>query len=193
MRPRQSTSARFFHPACSLVVRSSSAVSDGDKLPVRAGSCCPPFRPLGDAPTGRHHSRPTSRTRRRASPPHRRRVGVGSSSTRRALATRSGPGDDRLMTPSHAEPPTADASQPARSIDYDEAVARHRWQAPAFYNIATDVCEKHPRERLAMIYERFDGHRAEVRWGALQDLSAQAAHALASAGVGRAMRGSVIG
>jgi acetyl-CoA synthetase len=28
---------------------------------------------------------------------------------------------------------------------------------PAHYNIASDVCDKHPREELAMVWESFDG------------------------------------
>jgi acetyl-CoA synthetase len=78
------------------------------------------------------------------------------------------------------------------SDSYDDVAQRHRWHVPERYNIATDVCEKHPRERLAMIYERFDGHRADVTWGELQDLSAQAAHALAQAGVQRGDRVAVV-
>jgi acetyl-CoA synthetase len=75
---------------------------------------------------------------------------------------------------------------------YDEAIAGHRWEVPARYNIAADVCDRHPRERLAMVYERFDGERRDVAWGELQDLSGQAAHALAAAGVGRGDRVAVV-
>src|SRR4029078_7696853 len=50
----------------------------------------------------------------------------------------------------------------------------------------------HPRDKLAMIYERFDGYRAEVTWGQLQDLAAQAAHALSAAGVRRGDRVAVV-
>src|SRR5919198_433942 len=79
-----------------------------------------------------------------------------------------------------------------RSVPYEEAVRGHRWDVPERYNICADVCDKHPREKLAMIYERFDGHRAELTWGELQDLAAQAAHALAAAGVERGDRVAVV-
>jgi acetyl-CoA synthetase len=75
---------------------------------------------------------------------------------------------------------------------YDEARATHRWRVPEHYNIAADVCEKHPREKPAMVWERFDGARRDVSWGELQDLSAQAAHALAEAGVERGDRVAVV-
>jgi acetyl-CoA synthetase len=66
---------------------------------------------------------------------------------------------------------------------YEEICAAHEWRVPERYNIAADCCDKHPRDKLAMIWERYDGAQREVTWGELQDLSAQAAHALADAGV----------
>src|SRR3712207_7493187 len=75
---------------------------------------------------------------------------------------------------------------------YEEACAQHEWRVPERYNIAADVCDKHPREKLAMVWERFDGARRDVMWGEIQDLSAQAAHALAKAGVGRGDRVAVV-
>src|SRR6476660_7386204 len=77
-------------------------------------------------------------------------------------------------------------------MTYDQAVANHVWQVPERYNIATDVCDKHPRDKLAMCFERFDGYQAQVTWGDLQDLAAQAAHALAVAGVGKGYRVAVV-
>ena len=61
---------------------------------------------------------------------------------------------------------------------YDQLCAAHEWRVPERYNIAADVCDKHPRDKLAMIWERFDGAAAEVTWGELQDLANQAAHLL---------------
>ena len=75
---------------------------------------------------------------------------------------------------------------------YEEACARHEWRVPAHYNIAADVCDKHPPDKLAMVWERFDGATCEVRWGELQALSAQAAHALSAAGVKRGDRVAVV-
>jgi acetyl-CoA synthetase len=77
-------------------------------------------------------------------------------------------------------------------MTYEEAVNTHRWNVPARYNIAADVCDKHPRDKLAMVWERFDGARRDLTWGELQDLSAQAAHALAASGVQRGDRVAVV-
>src|SRR5450755_2592035 len=77
-------------------------------------------------------------------------------------------------------------------MTYEEALANHRWEVPERYNIAADVCDKHPREKLAMIFERFDGQQATLTWGEIQDLAGQAAHALAGAGVKRGDRVAVV-
>jgi acetyl-CoA synthetase len=77
-------------------------------------------------------------------------------------------------------------------VTYEEACAQHRWEVPERYNIAADVCDKHPRDKLAMVHERFDGVGRELTWGELQDLAGQAAHALAEAGVGRGDRVAVV-
>jgi acetyl-CoA synthetase len=75
---------------------------------------------------------------------------------------------------------------------YDEVCAAHEWRVPERYNIAADCCDKHPRDKLAMIWERYDGAQRQVTWGELQDLSGQAAHALADAGVKRGDRVAVV-
>src|SRR5215212_2608570 len=75
---------------------------------------------------------------------------------------------------------------------YDEACATHRWTVPERYNIAQDVCDKHPPERLAMVWERFDGARRELTWGELQRLANQAAWVLRDAGVSRGDRVAVV-
>jgi acetyl-CoA synthetase len=75
---------------------------------------------------------------------------------------------------------------------YDEVCAAHEWRVPERYNIAADCCDKHPRDKLAMRWERYDGAQREVTWGELQDLSAQAAHTLADAGVQRGDRVAVV-
>jgi acetyl-CoA synthetase len=71
---------------------------------------------------------------------------------------------------------------------YEEACAQHRWEVPERYNIAVDVCDKHPREKQAMIHEDFRGNVREVSWGELQDLSNQFANVLVSHGVERGDR-----
>jgi len=68
---------------------------------------------------------------------------------------------------------------------YEELRASHRWEVPERYNIAADVCDKHPRDKLAMVWESFDGSTRTLDWGELQDLANQAAHTLAARGVTR--------
>src|SRR5436190_23693262 len=75
---------------------------------------------------------------------------------------------------------------------YEEACAAHEWRVPERYNIAADVCDKHPRDKLAMVHEHFSGAVREVRWGELQDLANQAAHVLRSNGVQRGDRVAVV-
>jgi acetyl-CoA synthetase len=75
---------------------------------------------------------------------------------------------------------------------YEQVVAEHRWEVPERYNIAADVCDRHPREKLAMDWERFDGERRQVRWGELQDLANRAAHVLREHGVGHGDRVAVV-
>jgi len=68
-------------------------------------------------------------------------------------------------------------------VTYEEAVANHEWHVPERYNIAEDVCDKHPADKLAMIHEHFDGTVREVKWGELQELSDRFANALTDLGV----------
>src|SRR5438034_394881 len=79
-----------------------------------------------------------------------------------------------------------------RSMSYDEICAGHRWEVPARYNIAADVCDKHARTKPAMVWESFDGTTRELEWGELQDLANQAAHTLAAYGVTRGDRVAVV-
>jgi len=73
-------------------------------------------------------------------------------------------------------------------MTYEEACAAHAWQVPERYNIAADVCDKHPRDKLAMIHEDPDGNVRELRWGELQDMSNRFARLLAEHGVKRGDR-----
>ena len=75
---------------------------------------------------------------------------------------------------------------------YDQLCAEHEWNVPERYNIAADVCDKHPRDKPAMVWERFDGARRDVTWGELQDLSNQAANVLRDHGVERGERVAVV-
>ena len=73
-------------------------------------------------------------------------------------------------------------------MTYEEACAEHSWQVPERYNIAADVCDKHPRDKLAMIHEDPDGTVREVHWGELQDMANRFALRLLEAGVERGDR-----
>src|SRR5205823_14202147 len=75
---------------------------------------------------------------------------------------------------------------------YEDACAAHRWEVPAHYNIVSDVCDKHPRDKHAMVWESFDGSYRELNWGELQDLANQAAHVLRAHGVERGDRVAVV-
>ena len=70
-----------------------------------------------------------------------------------------------------------------RPTSYEEALAQHRWEVPERYNIAADVCDKHPADKLAMIHEDFRGSVREVTWGELQAASNRFAHVLRAHGV----------
>jgi len=71
---------------------------------------------------------------------------------------------------------------------YEEACSRHRWEVPDRYNIAADVCDRHPREKLAMVHESFDGDVQRVTWGQLQDDANRFANVLVAHGVQRGDR-----
>src|SRR3954453_14198808 len=76
----------------------------------------------------------------------------------------------------------------ARATSYDEVREQHRWEVPERYNIARDVCFKHPADKLAMIHEDPQGDVREVRWGELQELTNRFANVLAAHGVQRGDR-----
>src|SRR5918999_1866968 len=68
---------------------------------------------------------------------------------------------------------------------YEEMRARHRWEVPGRYNIASDVCDKRARDRLAMVWEDWNGEERRVRFGELRDMSCRFANVLAANGVER--------
>ena len=63
-----------------------------------------------------------------------------------------------------------------------------RWEVPERYNIARDVCDKHPRERPAMVWEDWQGRERRVSFGELQDLSNRFANVLEASGIERGDR-----
>src|SRR4051794_198201 len=77
-------------------------------------------------------------------------------------------------------------------MNYDEAVAQHRWEVPERYNIAQDVCDKHPPDKLAMVWADYRGNERRVNWGELQELSNRFANVLVAHGVERGDRVAVV-
>lgn len=75
---------------------------------------------------------------------------------------------------------------------YEEICREHRWEVPERYNLAVDICDRHPREKLAMVHEHHGGEVREVTWGELQDRANQAANVLAALGVERGDRVAVV-
>ncbi len=74
------------------------------------------------------------------------------------------------------------------TLSYEQACADHSWDVPERYNIAADVCDKHPRAKTAMIHEDPEGNVRTVDWGELQDLANRFANVLVAHGVGRGDR-----
>src|SRR4051794_28951551 len=71
----------------------------------------------------------------------------------------------------------------AGATSYEEVREQHRWEVPERYNIARDVCFKHPADKLAMIHEDPQGNVREIRWGELQENTNRLANVLAGRGV----------
>src|SRR2546423_492379 len=84
------------------------------------------------------------------------------------------------------------ATTAMRATSYEDACAQHRWEIPARYNIAADICDRHPRDKLAMVFEDFRGTERRVTWGEMQSLAAQAANMLRAHGVERGDRVAVV-
>ncbi len=71
---------------------------------------------------------------------------------------------------------------------YNALCSRHRWDVPERYNIAADVCDRHPAKKLAMVHEDPNGNTREVFWGELQNVANRFAHILDRRGVTRGAR-----
>ncbi len=75
---------------------------------------------------------------------------------------------------------------------YRQLREQHRWVLPERYNLAADVCDRHPADAIAMIHERHDGVLRTLHWGDLQTLANRAANLLAGCGVQRGDRVAVV-
>jgi acetyl-CoA synthetase len=72
--------------------------------------------------------------------------------------------------------------------NYEDMCSAHSWDVPERYNIAADVCDKHERDRPAMVWEDWEGRERHVSFGELQDLSNRFANVLEASGVERGDR-----
>jgi acetyl-CoA synthetase len=66
---------------------------------------------------------------------------------------------------------------------YAEVRDAHSWDVPERYNIAADICDKHPDGKLAMVFEDFRGTKRTLTWGEQRALANQAANVLVANGV----------
>src|SRR3954454_19718467 len=76
--------------------------------------------------------------------------------------------------------------------DYDQMRQQHRWDVPERYNIATDVCDKHDDDRLAMVWEDWQGKERRGSFGELQDTPRRVANVLRALGVERGDRVAIL-
>jgi acetyl-CoA synthetase len=75
---------------------------------------------------------------------------------------------------------------------YERLRREHAWRVPERYNIAAGVCDRWPREKLAMIHEDPSRIERRITWGELQDWSAQAGNVLREHGVTRGDRVAIV-
>jgi acetyl-CoA synthetase len=92
-------------------------------------------------------------------------------------------GTELTLAPGSTEEEDVAMSSTTTITSYEDACAQHRWDVPERYNIAADVCDKHARDKLAMIHEDYNGTVREVAWGELQDDANRFANVLAAHGV----------
>lgn len=65
------------------------------------------------------------------------------------------------------------------------------WSVPETYNMVSEVCDRHPRDQVAMIWEQPRGSTT-VSWGELQDDANRLARALKAKKVGRGDRVAIL-
>jgi len=75
---------------------------------------------------------------------------------------------------------------------YEEMVAAFTWKVPERYNIGVDTVDKHEADRLAMLWEDWEGNERRLTFGDMKALSNRIANVLADAGVSRGDRVAVM-
>ncbi|MER7409393.1 acyl-CoA synthetase [Streptomyces cacaoi] len=81
---------------------------------------------------------------------------------------------------------------PVGPAPYRALCADHRWDVPERYNMAADVADRHPGDRLALIFEDHTGRHDEVDWQQIQDRSRRIAARLHALGVRKGDRVAVL-
>jgi acetyl-CoA synthetase len=76
-------------------------------------------------------------------------------------------------------------------LSYDEAMRQFRWPKPDHFNIGRAICERHPRDALALIVEAADGSVRNWTFGQLLASSSRLANALQARGVAKGDRMAV--
>ena len=75
---------------------------------------------------------------------------------------------------------------------YQEMLSSFRWEVPDRYNIAVDTVDKHSPDRLAMVWEDWQGNERSVTFGDMRAMSSRIANVLAGLGVERGDRVAVM-
>ena len=75
---------------------------------------------------------------------------------------------------------------------YEEMCSSFRWEVPDRYNIAVDTVDKHPSDRLAMVWEDWRGNERSVTFGDIEAMSSRIANVLSGLGVERGDRVAVL-
>src|SRR5918996_174646 len=75
---------------------------------------------------------------------------------------------------------------------YEEMCSSFRWEVPDRYNIAVDTVDKHPSDRLAMVWEDWRGNGRSVTFGEVKAMSSRIANVLSGLGVERGDRVAVL-
>lgn len=83
---------------------------------------------------------------------------------------------------------------PRDARDYDDLIARFRWQVPARYNIGFEVCRRHAQDRgrFALYFEDESGATAAFTYWDLQVRANALSNALVSLGVRRGDRVAIL-
>lgn len=75
---------------------------------------------------------------------------------------------------------------------YEAMVSSFQWDVPDRYNLAIDTVDKHKPDRLAMLWEDWQGNERRVTFGDIKAMSNRIANVLATLGVAKGNRVAVM-